>query len=189
MARISTSGGGNGGGDGFVLLPTDIYRMKVIKSVYADNPFADLNKDGTKPKQITLTWEIAELTQEQADEAEALGEDWDSATVPQYLPPFYGDVKAGGPSKFKALVDSLVKQELIEAFDPDDFDTDCFLGIEQRVSIQRYIKGQGENSGKPGNKIIEVMPLKTTRRPAAKVTPVASATRRGVVEEVDVPVL
>ncbi len=189
MAHIKTTGGSNGGGDGFVLLPTDIYRMKVIKSVYGDNPFADLEKDGTKPKQITLTWEVSELTQDQADEAEALGEDWDTATVPQYIKPFYGDVKAGGPSVFKGLVDSLVAQNLIPEFDPDDFDTDSFLGIEQRVNVQKYTKQQGENSGKPGNKVIDVLPIKAarTRKPVTEAQPA----RRRVepMEEVDVPVL
>ena len=145
MARIDTTpkAGGNGGGD-FVLLPTDIYRMKVIKSIYGENPFSEPNKDGTKPMQITLTWEVAELTADQADEAEALGEEWDNATVPQYINPFYGDVKAGGPSRFKALVDSLVAQNLIADFDPADFDPDCFLGVGEHPEV---CQGPGRERG------------------------------------------
>jgi hypothetical protein len=177
MARVNaTAGNGNGSTADFVLLPTDIYRMKVIKSVYGENQFGEPDKNGKKPMQIVLTWEVTTLTEEQADAMTEAEQDWDTATVPQYLNPFYGDVRAGGPSKFKAFVDKLQEQGYLEGFDPGDFDSDIFLGIEQRVNIQCYTKTQGDYAGKLGNKVIDVLPLKVAkkRRPAVAA---------GVVEE------
>ena len=54
----------------FILLPSDIYRMKVTKAVVEENRFADVQKDGTRPQQLVLTWEVTQLTDEQKEAAE-----------------------------------------------------------------------------------------------------------------------
>lgn len=158
----------------FVVLPSDVYRMKIIKSVVEENRFADPNKDGSKPLQVVITWEVTTLTEEQLDAMAEAEEDWDTATVWQRINPFYGPVRAGGVSKFQAFIDALVAQGYLAGFDPAAFDPDSLVGIEQRVNVERYIKSQGDNSGQPGNKVVSVLPLKSAkqRREAQRNKPV-----------------
>jgi hypothetical protein len=58
----------------------------------------------------------------------------------------------------------------LSRFDPDNFDTDSLIGIEQKVSVEEYKKTMGVNIGQPGNRITQVMPLvrKKTASPRAQ---------------------
>ena len=164
----------------FILLPSDIYRMKVTKAVVEENRFADVQKDGTRPQQLVLTWEVTQLTDEQKEAAEEAGEDWDTAAVWQRMSLYYGPIRDGGVSKLQAFIDQLREQGYLADFDMDLFDTDDLLGVEQRVNVEKYIKSQGENAGKPGNKVVNVLPVKRSRKATAAVRP-------GVVEEEELP--
>src|SRR5258707_3901140 len=167
MAVINTRGqGGGGGSKDFVLLPSDIYRMKVTKAVVEENRFADAKNDGSKPLQIVLTWEMTVLTDEQRDAADEAGDAWDTAAVWQRLNPYYGPVRDGGVSKFQAFIDMLREQGYLADFNPDAFDPESLLGIEQRVNVEYYYKSMGENAGKPGNKVVNVLALKRAKKGA-----------------------
>lgn len=159
MAVIDTQSRSGNGSSNFVLLETDVYRMKIAEAMLEENQYADPNPDGSKPIQLVLRWEVTEATAEQETEVEG-------CAVWQRFNPYYGDVKGGGPSKFKAFVESLREQGLLGAFDPHAFDTDTLVDIEQRVSVEKYIKTQGPNAGQPGNKVVSVLPIK--RKAAAK---------------------
>lgn len=176
---------GKGGSDGkdFVVLPSDVYRMNILKAAVEENRFAEPEKDGTKPQQLVLTWEMTVLSDEQREAMEEAGEDWETAQVWQRMSLFYGDVRAGGPSKCKAFFEGLQAQGYLEDFDPDNFDLDRLTGIEQRVNVERYIKGQGDNAGKPGNKVVSVLPLK--RKKGASEP--RNLPQPGVMEEVELP--
>ena len=173
-----------GGADSkdFVILPSDVYRMKILKTVIEENRFAEPLNDGTKPLQLVITWEITQLSDEQTEGMVEAEEDWDTAQVWQRINPYYGDVRAGGPSKFKAFVDMLCEQGHLKNFDPGAFDIETLVGIEQRVNVEKYIKSQGENVGKPGNKVVSVLPLKRTKNGKKE-----AAVPAGVVEENDLP--
>lgn len=170
MAVINTRGqSGGGSSKDFVLLPSDIYRMKVTKATVEENRFADPKADGSRPLQIVLTWEVTQLTEEQHDAAEEAGEDWDTAAVWQRLNPYYGPVRDGGVSKFQAFIDMLREQGYLADFDPDAFDPETLMGIEQRVNVELYHKSMGENAGKPGNKVVNVLALKRPRKTAKEI--------------------
>lgn len=160
MAPINTTAkrGGSSTTD-FVVLPSDVYRMKIMKAVVEENRFGDVQADGTRPLQLVLTWEVTTLSEEQADAASEAGETWDEAQVWQRLNPYYGPVRDGGVSKFKSFVDNLIAQGHLSGFDPELFDPESLVGIEQKVTVERYIKSQGDNVGKPGNKVVSVLPL------------------------------
>ena len=190
MAIINTRGqGGGGSSKDFVLLPSDIYRMKVTKATVEENRFADPKPDGSKPLQIVLTWEMTVLTDEQRDASDEAGEDWDTAAVWQRLNPYYGPVRDGGVSKFQAFIDMLREQGYLENFDPDAFDPESLLGIEQRVNVERYYKSMGENAGKPGNKVVNVLALKRPKKAkeAAPTRNVPIAVPAGDIDEDDKP--
>jgi hypothetical protein len=142
---------------GYEVLPTDIYIMKITEAAIEEDKFAEANRDGTKPVKLVLTWEIDRLTQEQADAGIRTGE-----KVWQRINPFYGLVKAGGPSKFKAFVDGLIEQQLL----PQKFTTTDLVGIVQRVSVEEYTKTMGQNAGSPGNRVTSVASMAPRRRQA-----------------------
>lgn len=163
MAVINTQGR-SGSAKSMVLLETDVYRMKIARASIEEDQFADPNKDGTKPERLVLCWEVTEAIGEQDDEVIGL-------SVWHRINPYYGAVRDGGISKFKAFIDSLRAQGHLAEFDPNAFDTDSLLGIEQRVSVENYIKGQGVNAGQPGNKVTGILPLRAKKNqpmPAAK---------------------
>lgn len=165
------------------VLPTDIYRMRVVECEIGDNPFEN-NKDGTPKKQLNLTWEVTALTEEQQEIADERGEEWVGVRVWQHSGLYYGDVKAGGPSKFKAFIEKVRSAGYLPNFDLDAFDTDELVGVEMKVSISEYIKQQGENAGKPGNKVLDVTALRQKGTPKVKQAP------RNVpqaIEESDIP--
>jgi hypothetical protein len=140
----------------YEVLPTDTYVMKVAEAVIEDDKFATPSRDGTQPQKLVLTWEISKLTPEQETAGIALGE-----KVWQRINPYYGTVKDGGPSKFMALVQSLVEQKMLPE---GDFEASDFVGVTQRVLVEEYIKTMGANAGKPGNRIASVAPLVVQRR-------------------------
>lgn len=151
---------------GYEVLPTDIYIMKITEAAIEEDKFAEANRDGTKPVKLVLTWEIDRLTAEQQEAGIRLGE-----KVWQRLNPFYGLVKAGGPSKFKAFVDSLIEQGLL----PEKFTTTDLVGIVQRVAIEEYTKTMGQNAGSQGNRVTSVASMAPRRRQATpKPAPVAA---------------
>lgn len=160
----------NGTGEERPILPTDSYRMKVIDAKIEENNLAKPNRDGSKPLDVVITWEITVLTDEQREVAEERGEDWDTVRVWQRLNPYYGDVKDGGPSKFKAFIDLLRKQGHLQNFSLEAFDVETLVGIEQKVSVLEHIKTMGPNAGKPGNKVAGVAPLRKARNTPQPVT-------------------
>jgi len=159
---------GTGSGDERPVLPTDIYRMKIIEAKLEDDTFAKPDRDGVLPQKIAITWEMSILTEEQQEAADEAGEDWSTVRVWTRFNPYYGTVKAGGPSKFKAFLDSLQAQGLLPDFDVEAFDVESLVDIEQRVSVERYIKTMGVNAGQPGNKAIAFAPVKA-KKPALKI--------------------
>lgn len=149
------------------LLETDVYRMKIVESAVEENKLGQPNKDGTFPLQQVVTWEVSGLLPEQE------GDNLIGTRCWQRINFFYGDVKDGGPSKFKAFIQAFQAQGYLQDFDPAAYDPDILVGIEQRVSVQQYIKTMGPNAGQPGNKIVGVMPLKRSKpaAPAAQSAP------------------
>jgi hypothetical protein len=158
-----------GSGEERAVLPTDTYRMKIIDAVIEDDRWAKPNRDGSQPQVLALTFEVSNLTDEQADTAAELEEDWSEVRVWKRFNPFYGPVKAGGPSKFKAFIDDLVGWGLLNIPDMNAFDVESLCGIELKCSVENYIKQQGENAGKPGNRINAFAPVRV--KGAKKNTP------------------
>jgi hypothetical protein len=152
------------------ILPTDIYRMKCVEADLKDDSFAKPNKDGSQPQKFSTVWEVISLTEEQQEIADELDQEWPGVRIWKDFAPYYGDVKAGGPSKFKAFIDSLREQGLLPGFDEEAFDLGSLLGIEQRATVERYTKTMGENAGKPGNKITAFAAVKRTK-PTKKNVP------------------
>lgn len=111
-------------------LPADTYLMKVREAKVTESRFVN-EKSGENDLQVEITWEIVKLTTEQ-EEAGADPKRW----VKQWVGFYYGETK-NGPSKFKALIDGLCSQGLLEEFDAasGEFDPDWLLGIEQRVLL------------------------------------------------------
>lgn len=143
-----------------VVLPTDTYRMKIIESKIEDDKWAKPDKDGNQPIKLALTFEISALTEEQQDTANEAEQDWSEVRVWHRFNPFYGDVKAGGPSKFKAFVDDLIKWGLVVIPDMNAFEVETLAGIELRCTVAEYTKTMGENAGQPGNKITGFAPVR-----------------------------
>lgn len=167
MAIINATAG-NYTSTAFELLPTDVYRMKIVKADIRPNTFAEPLDDGTQPDQLALVWEVSETIDDQEDGVVGL-------SVWQNLAPWYGTGKRG-PSKFKILMDSLISQNLLPAdSDFDAFDTDLLIGLEQRVSVEEYTKTMGQNKGQLGNRIVTVMSLKPMKK-QAPATPVTQKT-------------
>lgn len=145
----------------FALLETDVYRMKIVRATIEADQFAEKRKDGTQPDKLVLCWEVSEAGPEQDEDVVGL-------SVWQRMSPYYGTIREGGVSKFKAFLDSLADQGLIELDPSAGFDTDSLIGIEQRVSVEKYTKTMGQNAGQPGNRVSAILPLK---RKAAKPAP------------------
>ena len=140
-------------------LPADTYLMKVREAKVTESRFVN-EKSGENDLQVEITWEIVKLTTEQA-EAGADPKRW----VKQWVGFYYGETK-NGPSKFKALIDGLRSQGLLEEFDESsgEFDPDWLVGIEQRVLLT--------TSGS-WNKVVGVSaPLKSKKSVKAEPKPV-----------------
>jgi hypothetical protein len=166
MAVINTRQGGRADKT-YSLLETDVYRMVIKKAEIEADQYAEPDEQGNYPDKLVLTWEVYEATDEQDPGVVGL-------SVWQRMPPWYGTGKRG-PSAFKTLVDSLVEQEVIADFDPDNFDTDLLVGVKQRVNVEKYKKTMGPNTGQDGNRIVgKPMPI-SRRKPAA---PLAQGARR-----------
>lgn len=147
------TGGASGTTIDRAVIPTDMYRMRCVEAEIKDNTFEKPNKDGTLPQKLATVWEITSLTEEQAESAADAAEVWIGVRIWKDFAPYYGDVKDGGPSKLKEFIDSLRTQGYLANFDPNDFDPNVLVGIEQKVSVLSYIKTMGPNTGQPGNKI------------------------------------
>lgn len=166
MTVIDTQARTGGSTGEFTILETDVYRMKITSAAVEENKYADPRPDGSRPQQLVLCWEVSDVTEEQ-DES-LIG-----AKVWHRINPYYGPVRDGGVSKFKAFIDMLREQGHLPDFAPNAFDIDTLVGIEQRVNVEKYTKGQGPNAGQLGNKVVGVLPLRRPRRtaPAARNVP------------------
>lgn len=176
MAVVNLQQRTGGTGGDFELLESDVYRMKVADVKLEEDQFADASPDGTRPVKVVIRWEVTEAGEDQDD-------DIVGRAVWQRFNPYYGDVRDGGPSKFKAFIDGLREQDLLPAFDPAAFDTAVLVGVEQKVSVEKYIKTMGKNAGQPGNKVVSVMPLRRAKK--AKAASVVA--KPGQIEEDDLP--
>lgn len=185
VVNLTQRSGSGVSGEERPVLPTDIYRMRCVEADIKDDTFAKPNKDGTMPQKFSTVWEVVSLTEEQQEAADEAGEKWTGVRVWKDFALFYGTVKEGGPSKLKAFIDSLVEQGALASFDLATFDTDSLVDIEQRCTVEQYIKSQGVNVGKPGNKITAFTALKRSRKPDAK--PVAKNTPQPVESDEDLP--
>ena len=165
------------------ILPTDSYRMKCLESKLEDDTFATPNKDGSLPKKIALTFEVTTLTEEQQEAASEADEDWDTVRIWHRFNPYYGDVRAGGPSKFKEFLDNLVSWGLI-TLDLENFDPQCLAGIELRCSVLQYTKTMGVNAGQLGNKITGFAPVRAKGVKGRNV-PMAAKVEKPVEEDLD----
>lgn len=170
MNLTQRSGSGGGTSQAQVILPTDTYRMKCLESKLEDDQFAKPNPDGSLPQKIVLTFEMTTLTDEQQEIAEERDEDWSTVRIWHRFNPYYGDVRAGGPSKFKEFLDNLVTWGCIPALNLEAFDPSVIQGVELRCSVVQYTKTMGENAGKPGNKITGFASVRASRK--SKNTPV-----------------
>lgn len=179
MAVINTQQSGGRPADA-VILPTDVYLMEIMDAVIEDDQFAEPRKDGSKQQRIVVTWEVYALTPEQQEVGEE-SEPFLNQRVWQRFAPYYGPVRDGGDSKFKAFIDMLREQGYLKEFDPMMFDTDALVGIKQRVSVENYKKTMGPNAGQPGNKVVSVLPIRRGKASAVKAAP------KGTVEEEDLP--
>lgn len=155
--------GGASSGD-FKLLDTDVYRAKIAEAKIEEDRFGEPLNDGSLPLQLVVRWEVTEATDEQDDECVG-------CAVWQRLNPWYGITRAGPPSKFKTFIDALQAQGLANDFDPIAFDPSILDGIEQRISVEKYTKGKGQNAGQPGNKVTAVLPLRNGKKAKAKNEP------------------
>ena len=163
----------NSTGTQYELLETGIYRMKIVKSTIEENRLDEPRPDGTYSLQHVVTWEVSGLIGDQDDESIIGTQVW------QRINFWYGDTKNGPPSKLKAWVDKIRAQGLVEEFNPSAYDPELFIGVEQRVNVQQYIKTMGKNAGQPGNKVIDVLPLKPVKKaPQAAATPPAGVQRK-----------
>jgi hypothetical protein len=159
-----TKGSGNGGSSGErPVLPADNYRMKIVDAAMRENKLEKPYADGTYPMNISLTWEVTHLTEDQLDLQAEAGEEWIGVRVWQDHNPYYGDVKAGGPSKFKAFIDALRAAGHLPNFDPSDFDIGELLEIEMKCLLKVHIRTMGANVGKPVNKVVDVSPLRAPK--------------------------
>lgn len=164
-----STGGGSAGGERPVL-PADNYRMKIIDVAWRENTLEKPLADGTYPLNLSITWEVSGLTEDQQDAMEEAGEEWMGVRVWQDHNPWYGDVKAGGPSKFKAFLNKLVDAGHLPGFNPNDFDTGQLLNIEMKCLLKVHIRTMGANVGKPINKVVDISPLRSPKGKGANVT-------------------
>lgn len=157
MATVAVRTGG--GETTYEPLPADIYYMRIREADISLSQFKDA-KTGDDQYQLAIVWEISRLTAEQ-EEAEIDDTRW----VRQWISLYYGETK-NGPSKLKAFIDNLQAQGLLEEFDPaaGEIDSDWFLGIEQRVTLN--VKGNYNN-------VVMVSPLKVAKKSAAAPQPAA----------------
>lgn len=159
------------------VLPTDIYRMRIVESTLERNSLGKPDKvTGELPLENVLVFEITSLSDEQADAAADADEDWSEVRIWKRFNPYYGDVKAGGPSRYKEFIDNLVTWGLLVIPDMDAFDVETLCGIELKCSVENYKKTQGANVGQPGNKITSFAPVrvKSGKRNAAEPAAVDS---------------
>jgi hypothetical protein len=159
-----------------VILPTDTYRMKCLEAKIEDDTFSKPNKDGSMPQKIVTVWEVTQLTDEQQEAAEEAGQDWSKVRMWHRFNPYYGPVKAGGPSKLKEFIDSLIAQGHLGDFNVETFDPETFVGIEQRCAVVQYTKTMGENAGQPGNKITGFAAVRTSKKDKNRPQPVSVPT-------------
>lgn len=166
--------GGGSTGEARPILPTDSYRMKCIDAKLEDDTFAKPYPDGTFPQKVALTFEVSVLTQEQQEIAEERDEDWSSVRIWHRFNPYYGDVRAGGPSKFKEFLDNLVTWGLLAGIALEAFDPSIIVGLELKCTVAAYTKTMGENAGKPGNKITGFAPVRAGKKAKNVPQPIAS---------------
>lgn len=176
MVMDLTKRTGGGTSEARAILPTDTYRMKCLEAKLEDDTFAKPGPDGALPQKVALTFEMSILTDEQQEIAEERDEDWSTVRIWHRFNPYYGDVRAGGPSKFKEFLDNLVSWGLLPSLNLEAFDPGIIQGVELKCSVVQYTKTMGENAGKPGNKIAAFAAVRNGKKVARNVPqPVTSA--------------
>lgn len=152
----------------FKLLETDVYRAKIAEAKIEEDRFGTPLNDGSLPLKLVVRWEVCEATEDQDDEV--IG-----CAVWQRFNPWYGVTRDGKPSVFKTFVDALREQGLLKTFNPSAFDSGDLDGIEQRISVEKYLKSMGPNAGQPGNKVTAVLPLRAKKAPKNQPVEIAEA--------------
>jgi hypothetical protein len=147
-----------------ILVPTDMYRVKCIEAALEDDIFGKPDKQGNMPQKIKTVWEIVKLTPEQEEAAEEAEQEWLGVRLWHRFNPYYGPVKAGGPSKFQEFIDLVRGLGHLPDFDLEAFDVESLVGLELKGAIALYTKTMGENTGKPGNKITAFAGLKPAKK-------------------------
>lgn len=152
-------------------LETDAYLMKITSAQIAPSMYED--DRGQKPLEVTVVFELLdELTHPDAGMKYKDRQFW-------RMKYFYGDLRSGGPSKFKAFIDGLlaegkISNEVYIAGETDDPKQGDLIGIQRRVMIEKYTITQGKNAGQLGNKVLAVtapksnghQPVPTFTKPA-----------------------
>lgn len=152
MAPIQIRTGGSTTSE-YEAYPADTYYCQIRQAEVTESKFKD--KDGNAQYQLALVWEVTRLTAEQEEAGIEPGK-W----FRQWFSLYYGETQRG-PSQLKAFVDSLSAQGLIE-FDPDAFDPDTLIGLEQRVSVGTKFA----QDGREVNAVLGVAPLKIAKKSA-----------------------
>lgn len=170
MAKVAVRVKGEDSGEtSYEAFPADTYVCQINNAELVESQFKD-DKTGEAKWQIKITWEVAQLTDEQEEAGLEAGK-W----FWQYLEPYYGPTK-NGPSKFQAFIDSLREQGMLIDFDPHNFDTDDLIGIKQKVAVDTYTR----TDKSVGNKVKAVLPLKLKKPARAEpAAPPAGVTRKG----------
>lgn len=152
MAKVNLKGGSKP--ESYQALPTDFYVMQIRRVTLEDDQYADPNRDGSQPQQIVVNWEMHSLTPEQEQAGVTMAEG-----VREYYKPYYGPLKAGGPSRFQEFIDTIRGLGYLADFDIDDFDTDSLVGIVARLNVVEYTKSKGKYAGEKGNRVAAHLPV------------------------------
>jgi hypothetical protein len=139
-----------GGGGNREPLESDVYEATIKSCKYQVSQYK--RDDGSEQMEYWITWVEKESQN----------------FLSQYFNEWYGVSAKGVPSKWKAFLDKLYNQGLIDSnqFDPET----ALVGITQRIAVEKYIKTKGTHAGEWGNKITNVMPLK--KESAVKEDPI-----------------
>lgn len=179
MATFNAHQGRYQDDSGYMVLPSDVYRMKIKKADIQEDTFAEPRDDGSQPDQLVLCWEVSTASADQDESVVGL-------SVWQRMAPWYGVTKRG-PSKFKVFIDSLVDQGILENLNLEEMDTTQLEGIEQRVTVEEYLKTMGQNKGQPGNKVVAIMPLIAKKATPKPTRPTSRNVPQPVEDESEIP--
>ncbi len=172
----------------YVPLESDTYRVKCVGARVAPSKFAD-DTTGEYREELTLVWELVEPVTHPDEPTKKY-----SDRLYQHMSTFWGNTKAGTPSKYTAFFQQLAAENLLkdecwiagagEADNQGDL-----INLERRVLVQKYQKTMGPNAGQWGNKIVDVLPLKrpTEARPVpSRPAPAPPDAETGIYTEAEI---